>query len=179
MAALMSSGRREAKRGGARYCRASNSGKGASLLRELDRCAVSSVAHLARDRSGPLPPVVRVVAQPEHQQRIAETREAQADAPLGHRLATVLGQRPQRRVEHVVEHAHGGRDDCAQAREVEACGGRERRIDEGAEVQAAEVAGAVGGQRLLAAGIGGLDVSQYDRLLSRLIVSTNSTPGSA
>ena len=50
--------------------------------------------------------VFGVVAQAEHDQRIAQAGVTQADAALVHRLFLLLRQRPGGRVEHVVEHAH-------------------------------------------------------------------------
>ena len=109
----MSSGRRDANRGAAKYLSASKQRKRALLLGDLDRRLVRGVAHSrgdARRRSGA--PVVGVVAQSEHDQRVAQAGKAQADATLRLRFPLLLRQRPYRRVEHVVEHAHGDRHDA-------------------------------------------------------------------
>src|ERR1700758_483046 len=93
MRALIFSGSREANRGAARYFSASKRGKR----------PFSS----ASDRCGRIASVVRVVAKAEHQQRIRKTGETQADAPFRSGLLRLLGQRPDGRIEHIVQHAHG------------------------------------------------------------------------
>ena len=98
-----------------------------------------------------------VVAQPEHHQRIAEAGEAQTDAPLGARLVVLLRQRPHGGVEHVVEHAHRDLHHVDEGVVAKARARLERRVDEEREVDRAEAAAAVGGQRLLAARVGRID----------------------
>ena len=49
MSCFSASGRREAKRGAARYCSASNSGNAPFSLRELDRGGIGLVAHALGD----------------------------------------------------------------------------------------------------------------------------------
>ena len=120
IAALIASGRRDAKRGAARYASASNSGNAPFS------CAISTDATYAasriasRDAGGHRASLVAVVAQAELDQRVAEAGEAQPDAALGHRLLRLLRQRPRGHVEHVVEHAHGDRHGRREAVEVEA-----------------------------------------------------------
>jgi hypothetical protein len=48
---------------------------------------------------------LRVVAQAQHDERVAQAGEAEADAALGHGFVVLLRQRPVGHVEHVVEHA--------------------------------------------------------------------------
>jgi hypothetical protein len=100
---------------------------------------------------------VGVVAQLEHDQRIAEAGEAEADPALVLRFLELLFERPVCGVEHVVEHAHRGVDHLAEGGEVEAGLLAERVLDEQRQVDRAQAAAAVGRQRLFGAGIGGLD----------------------
>ena len=157
--------------------------KRAALAREFHRRAIRLVAHRARDARGEVAAFLRVVAQAEHHERIAQAREAQADAPLGLRLASCCWQRPERDVEHVVEQAHCVRVRLREAGPVErrraAVHLRERIAHEAREVERPEVAAAVGGQRLLAARIGRAIVSKERRLLSSFMRDMNTTPGSA
>ena len=82
--------------------------KRAAFARQFDRSAIRFVAHQPRDAHREFAAFGRVVAHAQHHERIAETGEADADAPLGARLIVLLWQRPQRDVEHVVEKAHLG-----------------------------------------------------------------------
>ena len=126
----------------------------AALLRELDRCAVGAVAHELGDLRGRRARRIRVVAQAQHRERIAQAGEAQADAALGHRLLVLLLQRPGRHVEHVVEHAHRRIDHFSERIEIERSALVERIAHEAREVDRSQAAAAVGGQRLLGAGVG-------------------------
>jgi hypothetical protein len=146
-------------------------GEGAFFARELDRGGVGRVAHVRGNALRHLAAFGRVVAQAQHAQGVAQTREAHADAPLGHGLGALLRQRPPGEVEHVVERAHlqrhgffeGGKVERGHAVEAERMA-HEARQDDGAEVAAA-----VGRQGLLAAvvhdeavGIEGVHVGHGD-----------------
>ncbi|MNN79160.1 hypothetical protein D3C81_1957790 [compost metagenome] len=76
------------------------------------------VAHGLGDPPGQLARGIRVVAQAEHHQRAPQPQEAQADAALGARLGLLLGQRPERDVQHVVQHARGHPHDLGEGLEV-------------------------------------------------------------
>src|SRR6185312_3910172 len=121
------------------------------------RLIVPVGAHALRDARGRLPCLGAVVLEPEHDERVAQAGEAQADAALRHRLAALLLERPRGDVEDVVEHADRHLDVLAEALEVEARLVLERIADEAREIDAAEAAAAVGRQRLLGARVGGLD----------------------
>ena len=129
---------------------------------ELDRSGVGRVAHAARDAHGHVAARFLVVAQAQHGQRIAHAGEAHADAALGRRFGLLLRQRPERQVEHVVERAHLHRDRGRKRVEVELRRAAEAEglAHEARQDDGAEVAAAVGGQRLLAARIGRRDASR-------------------
>ena len=129
----------------------------AALQRQIDRGVVGAVAHAFGDAPRHRPRRLAVVAQVQHHQRIAQTGEAQADAPLVARFLVLLRQRPHRHVEHVVEHAHGGAHQLLETGLVERRVGLERALHEARQVDRAEAAAAVGRQRLFAAGIGRTD----------------------
>ena len=150
IAFLISSGRRDANRGADEVRVDVESRERTLVLRDLHRRQVRGVAHRFGDPRRHRTPFVGVVAQVEHDQRVAEAGEAQADAPLVHRLLALLRQRPFGDVEHVVEHPHGDRNRRREAVEIELRVGRERVAHEAREIDAAEVAAAVGGQRLFA-----------------------------
>jgi hypothetical protein len=131
--------------------------EGAALLGQFDRGQVGLVAHVFGDLGGHGAGFVGVVAQAQHDQGIAQAGEAEADAALGLRFGMLLFQRPVGGVEHVVEHAHRGVDGLAEGGEVEAGLVAEGVLDEQGQVDRAQAAAAVGRQRLLGAGVGGLD----------------------
>src|SRR3546814_9485793 len=54
-----------------------------------------------------LTPLLGVVAQAQHDQGIAQTGKAQAQAPLVFRLEALFIERPFGGDQHVIEHAHG------------------------------------------------------------------------
>ena len=82
-----SSGSRAAKPE-ARYGSASKSGNAPFSARERHAGAVGGVAHRPRELAPPCARAsARVVAQAEHDQRVAEAGEAEADPPLVRRLA--------------------------------------------------------------------------------------------
>ena len=84
--------------------------EGAFLARILDRRGIGRVAHRARDVGRQCARLLAVVAQAQHRQRVAEPGEAEPDAALVRRFLRLLGQRPQRGVEHVVERADRDRE---------------------------------------------------------------------
>ena len=94
--------------------------KRTALARKLDRRVVGGVAQCLRDAPRHRERLRRVVAQPEHRERIAEPREAEAHAALAARFVVLLRQRPYRHVEHVVEHANGDAREILETRIVEA-----------------------------------------------------------
>jgi hypothetical protein len=53
------------------------------------------------------PRLLRVVALAQHDERVAQAGEAEADAALGHGFVVLLRQRPVGGFEHVVQHADG------------------------------------------------------------------------
>ena len=117
----------------------------ATLGRQIDRRAVGRIAHRLRDLCRLDARSVAVVAQAEHHQRIAQAGEAQADAAFAHRLVLLLRQRPQRDVEHVVEHAHRRAHERGEGGVIERRVGLERPLHETRQVDRAEAAAAVGG----------------------------------
>ncbi len=68
--------------------------KRAALARQFDRRPIGFVTHQPGNAHREVAAFLRVVAQAEHHQRIAEAGEADADAPLGARLVILLLQRP-------------------------------------------------------------------------------------
>ena len=98
-----------------------------------------------------------VVAQAQHGQRVAEAGVAEADAALVGGFLLLAFERPVGGIEHVVEHAGGDADDFAEGVEIEFGLLGERVFDVQGQVDRAQTAAAVGGQRLFGAGIGGLD----------------------
>ena len=130
--------------------------EGALLPGEVHRGPVGRVAHRPGDGRSPGPRVERVVAQAQHDQRVPETREAEPHPPLGGRFGALLRERPEGRLQDVVEHADGDRADLRQMRLVEAGRAGEGLLHESRQVDAAEAAAAIVGQGLLAAGIGRL-----------------------
>ena len=81
-------------------------GKRTALAGQLDGGAIGVVTHgfgnLRRHRARLSP----VIAQSQHDQRIAQAGETQSHAPLGHRFLVLLLQGPGGDFEDVVEHAH-------------------------------------------------------------------------
>jgi hypothetical protein len=150
-------GRREAKLPPDRYRSALNSGKAPRSRASSDRGQVGTVAHELGDLASPCRARRGVVAQAEHDQRVAQAGEAQAHAALGLRFGVLLRERPVGGVEHVVEHADGDVDHLAEAGVIELGLVAEGVPDEGRQVDRAQAAAAVGRQRLFGAGVGGLD----------------------
>ena len=101
--------------------------------------------------------LVGVVAQLQHDQRVAQPGEAEPHPPLGHRLGVLLLQRPGGDVEYVVQHAGRDLHHLGEALVVERGLVAEGLAHEAGQVDRAQAAAAVGRQRLLGAGVGGLD----------------------
>ena len=131
--------------------------EGAALLGQLHRGGVRGVAQRGRNLGGHVTAFGAVVAQAHHHQGVAQAQEAQADAALGGRFGALLFQRPHGGVQHVVEHAHGHGNALLEGGEVKAGVRLESVAHVADQVDRAQVAAAVGGQGLLAAGVGGLD----------------------
>jgi hypothetical protein len=98
----------------------------------------------------------RVVGDAELVERVGEAHHAQPDAARGLRHVVDLRQRVAVDLDHVVEEARGAVDDRAVFLPVEARVGAVA-LDQHAQVDRAQVAGVEGVQRLLAAGVRGLD----------------------
>src|ERR1700753_4307775 len=64
--------------------------------------AIRHVAHGPAYARGKITTLLRVVANAQHDQGIAQARETHAYAPLCSRLISLFGKRPKRDVEHVV-----------------------------------------------------------------------------
>ena len=111
---------------------------------------VQPVLGLARRR-------LRAVAQPQHQQRVGEPGDAQPDPALGPCFLGLPGQREFRGIDHVVHHPHSEGDQIGQRLGVEMGVLAEGLGHQPRQVDRAQQAGAIGRQRLLAAGVGGGD----------------------
>src|ERR1700743_978464 len=83
-------GQTRGERAGFQITRGIEERKCATLARQFHGCAIRLVARQWRDVTGEVAPCLRVVAQAEHDERIAEASEAHADAPLGARLVVLL-----------------------------------------------------------------------------------------
>ena len=133
--------------------------EGALFLGQLDRGTVGGVAHGLGNAGGHGAALGAVVAQLQHGQRVAQAGEAHADAALGGGFGALLVQRPEGHVQHVVQRAHLDGHHVLEGGEVE---GRLAALTEGVAHEAgeddgAQVAAAIGRQRLLTTGVGGLD----------------------
>ena len=140
-----------------------------ALAGQLDRRVVGRVAQRGADLAGHRACVFGVVTQVEHHQRVAQPGETQAHPALVARFLLLLRQRPDRDVEHVVEHARGDRGGLGESGMVETCVGIERVAHKPGQVERAEAAAAVSGQRLLTAvvdddsvGVEGVDLAHRD-----------------
>jgi len=90
-----------------------------ALARQFARGLVGRIAHHFGDAARYRTRFGGVVAQAEHDQRVAEAGEAEADAAFVRGFFLLLLQRPGGDVEHVVEHADRRRHDLAETVEVE------------------------------------------------------------
>ena len=125
----------------------------AALLRQLDRRHICGVAHVLRDPRRHLARGLGVVLEPQHRQRIAETRISEAHAALGPGLLVLLRKRPRRDGEDVVQHADRHLDDPGERLEVESGCLRESPGDETREVDGTQAAASVRGEEFLRAGV--------------------------
>ena len=136
-------------------------GEGSALGCELFGRAARLVAHELHDALGQIHGGLGVVSDAELEEQVGPAHDAQADlAVLADHLGD-LGQRVDRGVDDVVEKANREMDDAAQLVPVNL--GIVAVFALGvalAEVDGAEVAGFVGEQWLLAAGVGGFDLAQ-------------------
>ena len=80
--------------------------EGPALAREFHRRRVGRVAHQLGDAPGLRARFGRAVGKAQHHEGIAQAGEAQTHPALVDCLPLLLRQRPHRRVEHVVQHAH-------------------------------------------------------------------------
>ena len=126
----------------------------ALFLGQIDRRQIGG----AGDRVHPLIRLTRrffrAIAQTDHQQRIGQTGDAQTDPALGLRLLALRFQWELRRIDDVVHHPHSGGDQFAQRRNIQRRRIAKRIADQPRHVDRAKQASTVGGQRLLAAGVG-------------------------
>ncbi len=153
-------GRQAAREGaGCEIARGVEHREHAFFFRQLHRGGIGCVAHAFGDAHGHRAARVGVVAQPQHGEGVAQAREAHADAPLGRGFGTLLRQRPEGDVQHVVERAHLRGHAGRERVEIEGrlAGEAERVAHEARQDDGAEVAAAVGRQRLFTAGIRGRD----------------------
>jgi hypothetical protein len=155
--------------------------EGPLLLRQARRGKVGG----AIDLPGPLPYPVRgldrAVAQPGHHQRVGQPGHAEADPAFGGGFPALRLQRKAGRFDGVVHHADRHRHQIGQFCLVDAGLRRERLLHQTSQVDRSQQAGAIGRQRLLAAGIGRADgfAIRHARLLRALMRSMKMTPGSA
>jgi hypothetical protein len=152
--------------------------EGPFLRRHQGRGAIGGAAITAiQSPSAPPPPPSRSAGRPW--QRIRQPRHAQPDAPLGMGLPRLRLQREARWRRRRCPSCGPPwrRDRPARPRPAVRPGKRFRHQPR--EVDRAQQAGAIGRQRLLAAGIGGRDGLAIARLFSALIRSMKITPGSA
>jgi hypothetical protein len=132
----------------------------ALLARVFGGRAVRCVAHRARNVAGQGAAFGAVIAQAQHRQRIAKSGETEADPAFVRGLLRLLGERPQRCIEHVVERADRNLRDLAEFFPVERRRLAKRIADETRQVDRAEAAAPIGRQRLLTAGLVAAIVSQ-------------------
>ena len=98
------------------------------------------------------------VTDAAHDQGVGQPGDAEAHASLRYCLVGLLGQGKAGDVDGIVEHAHRRRRKSAEGTSIESRPRRERRLDQPRQIERAEKTGAIGGQRLFAARIGGVDV---------------------
>ncbi|HUI94742.1 MAG TPA: hypothetical protein VLX44_03225 [Xanthobacteraceae bacterium] len=100
---------------------------------------------------------ILAIAQPEHDERIGEPRDAEPEAPRAAGIVGVLPKGEMRGVDHVVEQADRERDRIRQPCGVDPGLRREWRRHETGEIDRAEVACPEGRQGDFPAGVGGAD----------------------
>jgi len=125
---------------------------------QFNRSEVRGVAHVLGDACAHGGGFRLVVAQTQHAQGVAQAGIAQTDTALVGGFLTLAVERPGGHVKDVVEHARRDLDDLAESGKVEGGLGRECILDEQGQVDRPEAAAAIGWQRLLGAGVGGLDL---------------------
>ena len=130
----------------------------ALLLGQRQRHFPAGQRHLAAHVLGELHRVGLAVLHAQHGDRAAQAQEAHAVAALAQDLVALLLQRQAVDLDHVVEHAGEHPHHFLVFLPVEAGLVRERVAHELGQVHRTQQAGAVGRQRLLAAGVGGADV---------------------
>ncbi len=131
--------------------------EGAAFPGQFDRIEIGAVAHEFGDAGGHGAGHGLVVTQAQHGQGIAEASVAKADAALVGGFLSLALERPMGGVEDVVEHAGRHANDFGETVEIEAGLVGEDILDEQRQVDRPQAAAAIRRQRLLGAGIGGLD----------------------
>ena len=124
------------------------------FLGQIQRHFPANQRHLPRNLFGEYAGFGAAIAQLEQGQCRAEPEETHAVAALALDFVTLLRQRQTVDLHHVVQHAGEHAYHFTVFVPVEARVGAERVDDEMGEVDRAQQAGAIGRQRLLAAGIG-------------------------
>ena len=133
--------------------------RGRTLLAgQLQGLAPAGQRHLAGDLLGEVDRIGIAVLHAQHGERRAQAEEAHAVAALAHDLVALLFQRQAVDLHDVVEHAREHGDHLAVLVPVEVGLVSEGLAHEFGQVDRAQQAGAVRGQWLLSAGVGGADV---------------------
>jgi len=132
---------------------------------QVDGCFIGKVTHGLRNAGCHRASFIAVVFQAEHDQCITQAGEAYSNAPLGLRLALLFLQRPDRCIQHVVQHARCQTHHEFKSSKVEVCFFGERVEYKPVQVDAAQIAAAVAGQRLLAARIGSLNLLYVGKIV--------------
>ncbi len=127
------------------------------LAGQIQRCLPAGQRHLAGNLLRELHGLLGPVAQAEHGERRPQAEEAHAVAALAQDLVPLPLEGQAVDLDHVVQHPGKDLHDPVELVPVEARGVREGLQHELGQVDGAQQAGAVGRQRLLAAGIGGPD----------------------
>ena len=140
----------------------------ALFVRETRRAQVGGAADLPSPLPCPLGRFVRAVAQSDHHQRVGQAGHAEPDAPLGHGLLALLLQGEAGCVDRVVQHADRDRNQFGELGLVDKGVRGEGGAHQARQVDRAEEAGAVGRQRLFAAGIGRVDGLAVGEIVARV-----------
>ena len=130
----------------------------ALLLRESDGGEIGGARDALHPGLGLRRRLVRSVAQPHHQERVGKACDAEADAALVAGLLGLRGQWEVRGIDDIVHHAHRESHEIVEFGLVELGTRLEFVLHQLGEVDRPQQAGAIGRQRLLAAGVGGRDV---------------------
>ena len=129
----------------------------AALDSQVHRCLIRLVTHDACDVGGKGARLIGIVTLAQHNQRIAETGEAQTDATFVRRLLLLLGQRPCGHVQHVVQHTDGDAHQLFERLVIETRVVGERVFHHARQIDRAQAAAAVRGEGLFGARIRGFD----------------------